>query len=80
LASWREEYDELMDHFRNLNFDNFLGYGRATTSGDPTPSKDFRHLILLSNEYECRMHIQISATDLANRNFDAVTLEWVEFD
>src|SRR5262249_24781523 len=44
-----EEYDDVIGHFRSLNFDNMLGYGRSTSGGDPTPSKQYRHLILLPN-------------------------------
>src|SRR5262249_51589831 len=74
------DYDEVLDHFRTLNFDNFLGYGRSTTGGDPTPSKEFRHLIVLKNEPGCQLHIQLSQADLAARNFDAIKLVWVDFD
>jgi uncharacterized protein (TIGR02996 family) len=75
-----DDYDEVLDHFRMLNFDNFLGYGRATTGDDPTPSKRSRHLIVLKNAAECQLHIQISQKDLAARRFDKITLNWVDFD
>jgi hypothetical protein len=70
----------VFEHFRSLNFENVLGYARATSGGDPTPSKQSRHLILLENSVGCRLHIQIHEDDLAARNFDAVTLNWVDFD
>jgi uncharacterized protein (TIGR02996 family) len=74
------DYDAVLDHFRRLNFENFLGYARSTTGGDPTPSKQSRHLILLENGVGCRLHIQLSQEDLAARNFDKITLSWVDFD
>jgi uncharacterized protein (TIGR02996 family) len=74
------DYDAVFDHFRELNFDNFLGYARSTTGGDPTPSKRSRHLVMLENAAGCRLHIQLSQKDLAARNFDAITLNWVDFD
>jgi hypothetical protein len=70
----------VLDHFRTLNFENFLGYARATTGRDPTPSKQSRHLILLENAAGCRLHIQISQDDLTSCNFDKITLNWVDFD
>ncbi|HEX8210145.1 MAG TPA: DUF1963 domain-containing protein [Longimicrobium sp.] len=73
------EYDAL-DHFSRLNFDNLLGYGRATSGDDPTPSKESRHLILLRNSFEVTLHIQIGRDALAARDFDAITLAWVDFD
>ncbi len=74
------DYDEVLDYFRDLNFENFLGYGRATSGGDPTPSKKSRHLIVLDNAAECKLHIQISQRDLAAHKFDKITLNWVDFD
>jgi uncharacterized protein (TIGR02996 family) len=74
------DYQEIFDYFRDLNFENVLGYGRATSGGDPTPSKKSRHLILLENAAECKLHIQISQDDLAAHNFDKITLNWVDFD
>jgi uncharacterized protein (TIGR02996 family) len=87
-SPWRDEMFppkgksdyEIYDFVRGRNFDNMLGYGRATTGDDPTPSKDSRHLILLENEPGCRMHIQILEADLIAKNFDAITLSWVDFD
>src|SRR5262249_42257095 len=81
---WSDElalaaHSEVLDHFRSLNFENVLGYGRSTTGGDPTPSREFRHLILLENASECQLHIQISQADLDARNFDAIQLVWVDF-
>jgi uncharacterized protein (TIGR02996 family) len=73
------DYD-VLDYFRALNFENLLGYGRSTTGGDPTPSKRSRHLIVLENAAGCRLHIQLRRDDLAARNFDKITLNWVDFD
>lgn len=53
------DYNEVLNHFRKLNFENLLGYLRATTGGDPTSSKQSRHLIVLKNAAGCRRHIQI---------------------
>jgi uncharacterized protein (TIGR02996 family) len=75
-----KDYDEVLDHFRSLNFENMLGYGRATSGGDPTPNKESRHLILLTNAAECRLHIQIPQKELAAHNFGPITLAWVDFD
>ena len=75
-----DDYDRLFDHFRSLNFYNALGYGRSTSGGDPTPSKEHRHLILLENSVDCRLHIQISKKNLAALNFDKIKLVWVDFD
>jgi uncharacterized protein (TIGR02996 family) len=74
------DYSDVLDHFRELNFNNLLGYGRATSGDDPTPSKDDRHLILLENSVGCRVHIQIHKGDLAARDFDKIKLVWVDFD
>jgi uncharacterized protein (TIGR02996 family) len=74
------DYDGVLDHFRTLNFQNFLGYARATTGSDPTPSKKSRHLIMLENAAGCRLHIQLSQADLTARKFDKITLNWVDFD
>jgi uncharacterized protein (TIGR02996 family) len=74
------DYDDVLGHFRTLNFENMLGYARSTSGGDPTPSKQSRHLILLANAAGCRLHIQISQDDLVARNFDRITLSWVDFD
>ncbi|HZY88806.1 MAG TPA: DUF1963 domain-containing protein [Gemmataceae bacterium] len=74
------DYSAVFDHIRELNFVNFLGYARGTTGPDPTPSKKSRHLVVLENAAGCRLHIQLSQDDLAARNFDAITLNWVDFD
>jgi hypothetical protein len=76
----KADYGSVFDHFRLLNFENILGYGRATTGFDPTPSKRSRHLILLENAAGCRLHIQLSQDEFATRNFDKITLNWVDFD
>ncbi|MCA9174186.1 MAG: DUF1963 domain-containing protein [Planctomycetales bacterium] len=75
-----DKYFDALNLVRERNFTNMLGYGRATSGADPTPDRDSRHLIVLDNSYECRMHIQIPASELARANFDAVTLNWVDFD
>ena len=72
--------EEFLDHFRDLNFNNFLGYARATSSNDPTKNKSFQHLISLENFGEYRLHLQIKKTDLKNYNFENVILSWVDFD
>jgi uncharacterized protein (TIGR02996 family) len=74
------DYSKVLGHFRSLNFENLLGYARATSGPDPTPSKRSRHLIVLRNAAECRLHIQLDQDDLAARNFDKITLNWVDFD
>jgi uncharacterized protein (TIGR02996 family) len=76
----KADYHAVFDDLRTLNFENVLGYGRATSGGDPTPSKQSRHLIVLENAAECRLHIQISQKDLAAQNFAAIQLVWVDFD
>ena len=47
---------------------------------DPTPSKQSRHLILLENAAGCRLHIQLHQDALAVRDFNKITLNWVDFD
>jgi uncharacterized protein (TIGR02996 family) len=74
------DYDEVLDHFRHLNFWNFLGYGRATTGDDPTPSKEWRHLVVLENSVGCRLHVQLSQANLTAGNFSEIALVWVDFD
>ena len=56
---------------------NFLGDRRPTSGPDPTPSKRSRHLVVLEDAAGCRLHIQLSQKDLAARNFEAITLNWV---
>lgn len=73
-------YDTIYEDFYELNFENMLGYARATTGSDPTPSTESRHLIVLDNAAGCKLHIQIGQQDLAARNFDKITLNWVDFD
>jgi hypothetical protein len=36
-----------------------LGYGRATSGGDPTPSRESRHLVVLRTAMGVTLHIQI---------------------
>lgn len=84
---WKEElqphpgvdYSDVFEYFRRLNFNNFLGYARATGNGDRTPSKAYRHLILLKNSW-CRLHLQLRHTDLLVSDFDKVELVYVNFD
>jgi uncharacterized protein (TIGR02996 family) len=73
-------YEAVFDHFHHLNFYNFLGYARATSGADPTPSKRSRHLIVLENAAGCQLFAQLSQKDLSARRFEAITLNWVEFD
>jgi uncharacterized protein (TIGR02996 family) len=80
LSSEGEEFEGVTDQIRSDNFDNVLGYGRATTGDDPTPHEKSRHLIILETVYECRLHIQIHEDDLRAGNFDKITLDWVDFD
>jgi hypothetical protein len=75
-----EDYSAVLDRVREWNFHNFLGYARATSGPDPTPSKRSRHLVVLENAAECQLFIQLSQKDLTARNFEAITLNWVEFD
>lgn len=80
LGDLADKLEPVIDAVQGRNFDNFLGYGRATTGDDPTPSRDSRHLIMLRNAFESRFHMQLLADDLAARRFDNVTLNWVDFD
>lgn len=75
-----DRYDPILMPIRERNFENVLGYGRATTGADPTADETMQHLIVLSNAYECRLHIQIPLTELQAENFDAIQLAWVDFD
>ena len=52
----------------------------SSTGRDPTPSKQSRHLIVLENSYGGQLHIQIGQDALAARDFDKITLNWVDFD
>jgi uncharacterized protein (TIGR02996 family) len=72
--------DDVIDHFRTANFYNMLGFARATTGTDPTPSKDWQHLIIVSNSGGCRLHLQLKAEDLVAGKFDRIALVWVDFD
>lgn len=75
-----ESWEEVLSGMHELNIENMLGYGRATSGCDPTPHRQSRHLILLENPVECRLHVQIHEDDLAAANFDKITLDWVDFD
>jgi uncharacterized protein YwqG len=87
-SPWTNEYgfdtepfkEDFFYHFAEVNFYNTFGYARATTGGDPTPSKDYQHLILLENSAGCRLHIPISKQDLKDCRFENVILAWVDFD
>jgi uncharacterized protein (TIGR02996 family) len=74
------DYSAVFDRVRERNFYNVLGYARATSGADPTPSKQSRHLVVLENAAGCQLHIQLSQKNLAARKFEAITLNWVEFD
>lgn len=65
---------------RDLNEHVFLGYAKCHQEADPTPSKDSRHLVMAENVLGQALHLQIPASELAVRNFDAITLNWVDFD
>ena len=73
-------YGKVLDHFRERNFWNVLGYARSTSGGDPTESKDSRHLILLETSAGCRLHIHLNQADLTAGSFGAIALKWVDFD
>jgi hypothetical protein len=82
---WSDELEpyadaEVFDHLRDLNFYNFLGYARSTSGGDPTASRDIRHLIVLKYAVECQLHIQLSQENLTAMNLDEIILAWVDFD
>lgn len=79
-SSAQANYRVVLHRLRELNFENMLGYARATSGADPTPSKQSRHLIVLENAAECWLHIQLSQDDLAAGDFDKITLNWVDFD
>lgn len=80
LGDLAEKLEPVIDAVQERNFHNFLGYGRATTGDDPTPSKDSRHLLILQNAFESRFHMQLLAEHLQAVDFDQVTLNWVDFD
>ena len=80
IASELKGLEDLFDYYRDLNFDNMMGYGRSTSGGDPTKSKNDQHLILLENSSGSRLHIQIPIHDLENKRFDEIKLRWVDFD
>lgn len=51
---WKEDYIWAIESFyEEPNLEHFLGYGRSTSGDDPTPSKEFRHLILLNRPGGC---------------------------
>ncbi len=57
---------------------NFMGYGWATTGDDPTPDRDWHHLVLM--DPNVRFHLQIREDDLKACNFDAVKVVWIDYD
>jgi uncharacterized protein (TIGR02996 family) len=74
------DHDAVLDHFRRLNGENFLGYAKSAGNGlDPTPSRRSRHLIILLNAADCWLHIQLDQDDLAAHNFDKITLVRVDW-
>ena len=75
-----EDSDTVLGHFPEVNFYNMLDYGRPTSGGDPTPSKRYRHLILLHTSDGCRLHIQITHRNLTALEFDKIKRAWVDFD
>ncbi|MGL6074756.1 MAG: DUF1963 domain-containing protein [Fimbriiglobus sp.] len=77
----RSDIGRSLERFHQLNSDNILGYAHPRTREDPPiPSVTDRHLIVLTNSYGCRLHIQIHQDELAKLNFDAIQLVWVDFD
>lgn len=80
IAPVADMYEAVYDAIYQENIENMQGYARATSGHDPTPNKKSRHLILLDNAVGCRLHIQIPEKQLLARNFDAITLNWVDFD
>jgi uncharacterized protein YwqG len=77
---YRKDCEDFSDYFRYRNFKNVFGYGRSTTGGDPTPSKDYQNLIILETQGETRLHIQITKQDLENSLFDKIELVWADYD
>jgi uncharacterized protein (TIGR02996 family) len=75
-----KDYFPMLDQVWQPNFRNMLGYARATSGGDPTPSRSARHLVVLDNSVGCTLHIQIEQPDFAARRFDKIMLRWVDFD
>lgn len=76
----REYWMHLYEGLRDLNQYMFLGYAKSYQERDPTPSRDSRHLIMVANAHCETLHIQIPSEALAARNFDEITLNWVDFD
>jgi uncharacterized protein YwqG len=74
------DYEDFFDYCRDLNFSNVFGYGRSTTGGDPTKSKEYQNLIILETQGESRLHIQITKKDLENSLFENIELVWVDYD
>lgn len=80
LGDLAPKLEPVIDEVQGRNFDNFMGYGRATSGDDPTPSKDSRHLIALQNAFESRFHMQLLSKHLQAEDFSQATLDWVDFD
>jgi hypothetical protein len=75
-----DDFEPFFNYIRDTNFENLLGYARATSGGDPTIDKEHQHLILLTNASGCRLHIQLKKQDLIKSKFNNVLLSWVDFD
>ena len=71
--------DALNDGLWMLNPDTMLGYSRSEGGGDNANAK-FRSLIRLTNNHNHKLYLEFKADDLAARNFDALILEWVDYD
>lgn len=75
-----KDYHPALRKYRERNFENLFGYARGTGGDDPTRAKDVRHMVVLDNPADCKIHLQIPERELAARNFDALILAWVDFD
>ena len=67
------------DGLWRFNSGTFLGYGRSEGGAD-NEAPGLRNLVTLTNDSEYNLHMLIKADDLAARNFDALILEWVDYD
>lgn len=73
-------YDELRKRGYRGRARELLGYGTATTGGDPTQSCDWRQLAWLESPGGMGLHLQILESDLRNATLEATSLAWVDFD
>lgn len=69
----------LLGGTQQFNFYTMLGYSLSEGGGD-NARPQFRNLITLTNDGGCKLHLMLNADDLAARNFDALILEWVDYD